>query len=234
MPKVTAIEPQRHAGRVSIFLDGEFALGMHEEVAAALGLQTGQELDPEDLQAMVRAETRRRAKESALRLLGFRARSREELRRRLDRKGYESVVIDEVLEELSHSKLLDDSEFTRAWVEARTTGRPMGRQRIAWELRQKGVDPETIGEALAERASPDAELGLALTVGRQTVERVRGLERQAARRKLAAALQRRGFSWSVTSVVLERLLPDGQEEEPTEEEGSHIQTSESTDARRYS
>jgi regulatory protein len=232
MPKVTAIEPQRHAGRVSIFLDGEFALGMHEEVAAALGLQTGQELDSEDLQAMVRAETRRRAKESALRLLGFRARSREELRRRLERKGYESVVIDEVLEELANSKLLDDSEFTRAWVEARTTGRPMGRQRIAWELRQKGVDPETIGEALEERSSPDAELGLAMIVGRQTVERVRGLERQAARRKLAAALQRRGFSWSVTSVVLERLLPGGQEEDPPEEEGSSTQSSESTDARR--
>jgi regulatory protein len=206
---------------------------MHEEVAAALGLRTGQELSPEELQAMVRAETRRRAKENALRLLGFRARSCDELRRRLERKGYEGVVIDEVLEELADAKLLDDAEFTRAWVEARTTGRPMGRQRIAWELRQKGVDPETIGEALAERSSPDAELGLALTVGRQTVERARGLERQAARRKLAAALQRRGFSWSVISVVLEKLLPDGQEEDPSEEEGSRIQRSESTDARRF-
>jgi regulatory protein len=232
MSKITAIEPQRRAGRVSIFLDGEFALGVHEEVAAALGLQPGQTMGPEELQAMVRAETHRRAKETALRLLGFRARSREELRRRLDRKGYEQIVIDEVLEELSSAKLLDDTQFTRAWVEARTTGRPMGQQRIAWELRQKGVDPETIGEALAERSSPDAELGLALTVGRQTVERVRGLERQSARRKLAAVLQRRGFSWSVISVVLERLLPDGQEEDPPEEEGPPIQRSKSTDARR--
>jgi regulatory protein len=232
MPKVTAIEAQRRAGRVSVFLDGEFALGMHEEVAEALGLRTGQELGPEELQAMVRAETRRRAKENALRLLGFRARSRDELRRRLERKGYESVVIDDVLAELSSSQLLDDTQFTRAWVEARTTGRPMGRQRIAWELRQKGIDPETIGEALEARSSADAELGLAMTVGRQTVDRVRGLERQAARRKLAAALQRRGFSWSVTSVVLERLLPGGQEEDPPEEEGSSTQSSESTDARR--
>jgi regulatory protein len=232
MPRVTAIEAQRRAGRVSVFLDGEFALGMHEEVAEALGLRTGQELSPDELQAMVRAETRRRAKENALRLLGFRARSRDELRRRLERKGYESVVIDDVLAELVSSQLLDDTQFTRAWVEARTTGRPMGRQRIAWELRQKGVDPETIGEALEARSSPDAELGLAMTVGRQTVERVRGMERQAARRKLAAALQRRGFSWSVTAVVLERLLPGGQEEDPPEEEGSSTQSSESTDARR--
>src|SRR5919197_1354126 len=152
MPKVTAIEAQRRAGRVSVFLDGEFALGMHEEVAEALGLRTGQDLSPEELQEMVRAETRRRAKENALRLLSFRARSREELRRRLERKGYESVVIDDVLAELISSQLLDDTQFTRAWVEARTTGRPMGRQRIAWELRQKGVDPETIGEALAARS----------------------------------------------------------------------------------
>jgi regulatory protein len=207
MPRITAIEPQRRRGRVSVFLDGVFAVGVDEAVAAGLRLAVGQEVGAEELQAIVGAETRRRAKDSALRWLSLRARSRAEVQRGLERKGYESPVIEEVLEELSRQHLLDDRDFTRAWVQARTSGRPMGARRIAHELRGKGVSSELIQEALEARGAPEEELELALAVGRQTVKRVRGEDPARARRKLAAALQRRGFSWSVTSAVVEKLLP---------------------------
>jgi regulatory protein len=207
MPRITAIEPQRRASRVSIFLDGEFALGVDEAVAQALGLSVGREMDLESLSEVVRAETRRRAKESALRGLASRARSRTEIRRSLERKGYESDLIEEVLGELERLDFIDDGQFTRAWVEARTVGRPMGARRIAHELRQKGVSSEIIEAALEERTAPEGELALALTAGRQAVKRLRGQERAVARRKLAAALGRRGFSWSVVSLALDQLLP---------------------------
>lgn len=208
MPRITALEPQqRRGGRVSVYLDGEFVVGVDQEVAAALGLRVGQEIGAEQLDAVVSAEMRRRAKESALRLLGARARSRNELRRSLERKGYDSRVIEEVLDDLSRRQLLDDLQFARAWVESRTVARPMGRQRIVCELRGKGVASDLIEEALSGRLEDDTDLGLALTVGRQTVKRIRGEEPRAARRKLAAALQRRGFSWGVTSAVVDRLLP---------------------------
>ena len=54
---------------------------------------------------------------------------------------------------------------------------------------------------------------MALQVGRQKAESVRGEPMQVARRKIAAALQRRGFSWEVTSRVLETILASGEEEE---------------------
>jgi regulatory protein len=214
MPRITAIESQRRPGRVSIFLDGEFALGVDEAVAAALALAVGREMDEEALTRLVRAETRRRAKESALRWLGTRARSRMEIRRGLERKGYESEVIEEVLSELDRLDLVDDRQFTRDWVAARTVGRPMGARRIAHELRQKGVASDLIEAALEERSAPEGELSLALTVGRQAMRRLRGQERPTARRKLAAALSRRGFSWGVVSAALAQLLPpegDGEE-----------------------
>jgi regulatory protein len=212
MPWITAIEPQRRAGRVSIFLDGEFALGVDEAVAAALGLAVGREMEAETLAEVVRAETRRRAKESALRGLASRARSRAEIRRALERKGYESDVVEEVLGELEHLDLVDDRRFSRAWVEARTHGRPMGARRIAHELRQKGVSPDLIEVALEERTAPEGELALALIAGRQTVKRLRSEESRVARRKLAAALGRRGFSWSVISAAVDALLPPEDEE----------------------
>src|SRR5437870_5591985 len=105
--RVTAIEPQvRRAGRVSIFIDGKFALGLHEEVAASLGLYVGQTITEAELSAAVAAETRRRARDSALRLLGYRPRSRVEMRQRLLRKGYDEAIVDEALRWLEEHRLL--------------------------------------------------------------------------------------------------------------------------------
>lgn len=203
---ITALEPQvRHPDRVSVFIDGEWAMGMHAEVAAAAGLRLGQPMTTDALQTLARAEELRKTRENALSLLGYRARSRSELQRRLARNGYDPELIEETLEALSRGGLIDDAEFSQSWVRGRTASRPMGPSRIAAELRQKGVDRDTIAEAL-EPLNPDVELELALTVGRQKVEQSRGEDIHGTRRKLASALMRRGFSWDVCAKVLDILL----------------------------
>jgi regulatory protein len=211
--RITGIEPQRrHPERVSIFVDGAFAIGVDGAVAVALGLRVGQSVDTARLQEIARAEELRQALDRALHFLGYRARSQAEVRRRLLQKGYEEEIVDQVIDRLREGGLLDDSQFTEAWVRARTTGRGMGPRRIAWELRQKGVDAETVRDAVG-RIDEETELGLALKVGRQKAESVRGEPMPVARRKVAAALQRRGFSWEVTSRVLDMILAPGEEEE---------------------
>ena len=66
------------------------------------------------------------------------------------------------------SGLIDDSQFTEAWVRARSTGRAMGPRRIAWELRQKGVDAEVVRDAVTsfdEEAHRNALRELEKTLG---------------------------------------------------------------------
>lgn len=213
LSRITGIEPQqRHPNRVSLFVDGTFVLGVDGAVAAALGLAVGQPMEEERLREVARAEELRRATDLALQFLGYRARSRAEVRRRLIHKGYEEEIIDQVIESLTRVGLIDDSQFTEAWVRARSTGRAMGARRIAWELRRKGVDAETVRDAV-ERIDAETELGQALKVGRQKAESVRGEPMQVARRKIAAALQRRGFSWEVIARVLDTVLGPGEEGE---------------------
>jgi regulatory protein len=210
--RITGIEPQqRHPSRVSIFVDGAFVLGVEGAVAVSLGLAVGQPMDEERLREVAQAEEIRQAADLALQFLGYRARSRAEVQRRLARKGYEEEIVNQVIDRLAKSGLIDDSQFTEAWVRARSTGRVMGPRRIAWELRQKGVDAETVRDAVG-RIDEATELGLALKVGRQKAESMRGEPMPVARRKVAAALQRRGFSWEVTSRVLDSVLAPGEEE----------------------
>jgi regulatory protein len=164
----------------------------------------GQAITVDELQSLVRAEELRHVRESALRLLGYRARSRVELRRRLLQKGYDPDLVEEAIAAMDRSGLINDAEFSQSWVRARTGSRPMGPGRIAAELRQKGIDREVIDEAL-QAVDSDAELALALTVGRRKIEQLRGEDPRAARRKLGAALMRRGFSSEVCTKVIDLL-----------------------------
>lgn len=211
---ITAIEEQvKRPERRSIFLDGEFALGADAEVVARAGLFVGQQLTFVELQALARAEERRAARDAALRQLGVRERSAKEVERFLLRKGYEPEVVTQVVEELCRRDLVDDARFAKTWVTAHTGKRPHGPDRLAAALRVRGVDRETVQEAL-ESITPETELEMALQAGRRLTGGLERLHPREARRKLGAALRRRGFSWDSIGKVCDRLLNAGEGEDP--------------------
>ncbi len=200
-----------------MFVDGHFAIGVHVDVAVAEGLRVGRKVDVVALERLAHAEEWRRAKESALHLLGYRARSREELRQRLERKGYEAELVVEVLESLTRGGFLNDQEFSEAWVAGRTGSRAMGPVRLAAELRSKGVDKETIQEALAP-LDDDAQLRLAVEVAQKRAGRLSSEEPREARKKLAAMLIRRGFGWQVAAKAVNAVLSaDDEDDLPPDE-----------------
>ena len=229
MPTITALEPQqRRKGRLNVFVDGQFVIGVGETVAADLGLRAGREITPERLREVAGAEEVHQATEAALTLLEVRARARREIETRLGQKGYDESVIAQVLEKLTRLQLVDDAQFAAQWVEARSrTGgsRPMGKRRLTQELFGKGVAKEQIAEAV-ERVSDDQELALARAAARKKVRAV-PTDRDALhaeRRKLMGFLQRRGFGWEAVKLVTRESLPapsdadDGLDNDEIEEE----------------
>jgi regulatory protein len=211
MPQITALEPQKRKGRVNVFVDGHFVLGVGETVAVDLGLRVGREITPEKLREVAGAEEVHKATEAALLLLEVRARARREIETRLAQKGYDSEVIVQVLEKLTTLGLLDDAQFAAQWVEAKTRvggSRPVGRRRLSSELFGKGVAKDQIAEAVGV-VSNDDELALARAAAAKKV-RVVPTDRdllQAERRKLMGFLQRRGFGWETVKQVTREALP---------------------------
>lgn len=223
MPKITALEPQRRKGRLNVFVDGQFVIGVGETVAADLSLRVGREITPEKLQEVAGAEEVHKATEAAVVLLEVRARARREIETRLTQKGYEEGVIAQVLENLTNLGLLDDAQFAAQWVEAKTRvggSRPIGRRRLSSELFGKGVAKEQIAQAV-EAVSNEDELALARAAAGKKVRLV-PTDRdalQAERRKLMGFLQRRGFGWEVVKQVTREALPaPGEEIDEAEEE----------------
>ena len=188
-------------------MDGEFVAGVHEDVVATLNLGVGQSFDRSSLVDLLKAETARKARESALRLINYRDRSKSEIRKRLIGSEFPEDIVEEVIDQLSRAGLLDDEKFSRDWVKSRTAAKPMGRSRLAWELKSKGVDAPTVEGAL-DGLDDEAEFELARKVAEA---RLRKIDRDdpSLKDKLGSFLRRRGFSWDVIAKVLETAGEEG-------------------------
>jgi regulatory protein len=204
---------QRNPNRVNIFLDGSFAFSLDRLNAA--WLKKGQQLSEAEIDRLLSKDEFTVALTKALRFLGYRPRSRQEMERYLQGKGYENSLIRTVLERLEADKLLNDSEFASQWIENRQVFRPRSQRMMKMELRRKGLSDGVIEDAFLKAGLQ--ELELALAAGRKLMGHYQKLKPLEFRRKLAAALQRRGFSYDTVKECLNQLQPELPEPEEVEE-----------------
>jgi regulatory protein len=200
MGRITAINRQkRRADRVSVYIDGKFAVGCSAEAVSVMGLCVGQELTEADVADLRSPGGDRRAFERALCLVSYRPRSTGEIRSRLLREGFEEQVVSGAIGRLAKLKMVDDESFSKEWVRSRMAGKPMGKPRLKYELRRKGVAADVIDKAL-EQVDDVKEHELAMSLAETKMRKFsEGIE---ARKKLAEFLARRGFRWGIVNRVI--------------------------------
>lgn len=189
---------------MSIFIDGEFALGVSSEVCHESHLRIGDAIDQVALVRLEHAEAFRRARERAFGLLARRPRSTQELRHRLRERETESAVVEGVVTYLTERDYLDDRAFADFWISNRQENRPRGRILISQELRQKGVDRAIIEEAL--QAVDLGEIEAAEELARRRLPSLVDLPPDVKRRRLTGFLTRKGFGWDIVKAVTDQVL----------------------------
>ena len=141
----------------------------------------------------------------ALKLLSYRERSREEIKARMERKGFQRNVIEKVLRCLERQKYLDDKRFAELWAHDRLR-KGYGKWRVVSELREKGVNQEITDEVIKKIYSTVDEIGMALDLVKRRGYNLGSVEDQGAARRVSEFLRRRGFSFSVIREVMSRIL----------------------------
>ncbi len=145
----------------------------------------------------------------ALRLLDSKDRTRAELLEALGRRGVEEEVATQVVARFEEVGLVDDQRYAEAYSRSRQQSRKLSASALRRELRQRGVDDETIAVA-AEGI--DDDLDVALEYARQRTAKLSGLARDVRYRRLAGALGRRGFPSHVIHEVLGQVLDEDPED----------------------
>lgn len=204
--RITRLETQKHDNeRVSVYLDDAYAFGIKKEVILRHNLHEGDEISEEKIYEILLVEERTKAKEKALSLLGYRARSTNELKKKLSEKGFSERTIDRVITDFKRVGLLDDTQFAAMYVRSRMLQRPMGKRLLKQELRQKGITEDIIDPVLADEYGEESEVEVARKLILKKRKKPLGddISAQKEKKKLYNFLVRRGFDWEVISCALQ-------------------------------
>lgn len=211
MPTVTRLEPVGSRGeRLRVHLDGEPRCEVTGSIAGRLGLAEGTELSDEEVEALLAEGRRREAMDAALEYLSHRPRSRREVERRLERKGFGAEAIAFALRRCEELEYVDDRAFAADYARDRIRLKPRGALRLKQELRKKGVS-EADAEAGIEAAFREegvTERELLERAARKRWRSRRSDDPRVVRRRLQSYLRRRGFRTSEIRDVVETLMEE--------------------------
>ncbi len=187
MDKITEIK--RKNGVAAIKMQSGETLRAPSALFLERRLHTGQQIDPEAYRMFLRERGYPHALEAAMKFLALRERSEQEVRTRLRRSCYDEATIDRVLDTLGLHDLVSDERFAEQWAHSRS--RKYGKNRVAQELRMKGVSREQAQAVLD--AIPEEEEYL------RCLEQAKRLCRkfQSDPKKIAQSLTRKGYAWSM-------------------------------------
>ena len=194
-------------------LDDGSRLECDDEVAVHFGLKPGLELDDEKL-AQVRSESEfARARKLGVAYVALGLKASGAVRVYLKRKKIGQQAIDRVIALLEERKYLNDREFGRKFLAGRMKRRPTGTQRLANELRQKGLEPSLVEELLEPWDDDEVQFEAA---GRFLAKKLKSLNKieapRARREKAWRTLAAQGFSKDVIDRTLDGFF-NGQTED---------------------
>ena len=209
---ITAVElVPRKKRRYQIYVNGEQAFTVHEDVMVKYRLLKGATIDYEDLFPIMVADELQQAYVQSIRYLGRKPRTSHEVQQQLTQKGYDAELIERVIQRLIDERLIDDNLYAKQWTDQRVRNHKKGRLMIKHELLQKGIDKSDIAQAMEELNAED-EQESAYRVGLRKWQSTKG-ERYERKRKVAAFLMRRGFPSHVVRNAVQRISDQQQDEE---------------------
>lgn len=207
--RITAIEVQkRDNARVSVYIDGNFAFGLHMDIQLDHRLAPGDMLDEATIAQLLKEDETKKAITSSLNLIAYRPRAAGELRDKLREKGYSPEAIDAAVTRMQELRYLDDEAFAERWVQSRQGTRPRSERMLRQELARKGIDRKTIDQTIEEAGVDEA--GDALELARKKAGSMSGLEPAVRTRRLSGFLARRGYGYDIIRQVIEQLEQPGE------------------------
>ena len=167
----------------------------------------GCNITEEQLNTLLAASQYNRARERALYLLGLRDYACKELEQKLYTEAPPETAA-AVVERLRQVGLLDDERYAARLARSLSEGKHYPRRRIEQELRRRGILPVLVQTAVSELEGEDYEQALALLQKKYYNK----LNDPDSRRRVVAALARRGFSYGAIRRAMDEMgAPDDEE-----------------------
>lgn len=203
---------KKNTERVSVFIEGEFALGLYKETVLKHGLRKGKVLSGAEIAQLQDEDGFLAARAYAFRLLNMRAQTTAGLRKKILGKGFPEDAANQIVAQLEERGFLNDATYAQQFVTERSRLKKHGAARIRMDLLKKGVRREVIEEALQKMLQPDESLEAARALARkQWKKTMREPDKQKRRKRLFDFLIRRGYDAHIAGKILREGPPEDEE-----------------------
>ncbi len=204
MAVITKVEAQKkNKDRYSIFIDDEFAFGVHVDILIKHDLRKGLELNPDEMVELLHDESVKKAVLAGIKHISYKQRTSKEVMDKLIKLEYTEHQIEDAIDKLNTMGFLDDVAYAEEFVDTRQ--QRYGRKRIFLELRKRGI-PEQIAEnALDDQLDVDAGYEIAMNLAQKKYAQCEGLEPQKAAARVQGMLLRKGYSYDIVKNIIKEL-----------------------------
>lgn len=161
-------------------------------------------LSQDDLLGNPQGDPFAQARNIVLNQLNFMPRSRKELEVTLIKREIDPQVAKEVLDRFVEIDVIDDAAFAELLVRSRCNTKRVSRSVMKQQLRQKGIDPEIIEQALLAVSDED-ELRMATELVEKKARAMTRLDPQVRKRRLFGLLARKGYGTAIALQVISDL-----------------------------
>lgn len=197
--KITKIEKQKNsADRFSIFLDGEFYSGIYIDTCVKYGLTEDMDIKEEFLKEILFESDKSIALNKTAKYISSALKSKEQVTKYLQGKGYFNEVIDFVIDKLEEYNYINDEEFVTAYIN--TYSHKYGKYKLKANLLQKGINSQLIDNYMKLFDFNDEVI---YNLAKKYVKN-KTLDYNTSQ-KLIRFLLSRGFSFDEISPVIEKL-----------------------------
>ena len=182
---------RRDRGRAILTLSNGETLTMPRSMLKERPYHSGMPFDHCAFHTFIAERSYTYAMEKAVALLAMRPRTQQEIVKALSSNAYPEQTIARVMARLDEAGYINDTDFAEQWASSRSA-KSMGARRIQMELRQKGVDSDTIAHALSNLDADDMFSGALKAARKSAVGKnlsdIKGYDYSTARQALETLL----------------------------------------------
>ena len=179
-----------NGNKVHIYIDNKYTLTLYDDFWYRSGYSEGQEITEDELASLQGEAGFRSAYEKGLKYLSMRGYSEKELYNKL-KMSFGDESASRAIDKINSFGYLNDEEYCREYTEYLFKVKKYDIKRITYELKNKGIDPETIDNTL--KILDNEPIQRIIDMLRSKYER--NLETEKDRKRLVNRFIRMGYSY---------------------------------------
>ena len=200
---ITSVEKnKRNREMISIYIDGDYSFSIPEEDYLRLGMYEKTDITQEEIDNIKININKRNAKSKAIRYLSLKLLTEMELFVKLQTKGYDEDIINDVIVDLKSMGYINDRIYAQKFVYERLKLKPKSKRMLKIELERKGIS-EHIADEVLNNIEYDEDIVIERIIRKKFGKY--DFDDPIVIRKVYSFLAHRGFSLESIKSIIDRI-----------------------------